>query len=343
MFDKRLIELYRGDDWQRELALAIQHEELVRKLTRQDIPQRALLPHPNPMMLQPAVSGFNAVTFKLEVDNNNGNAGNTGITELKFYDAGNNQIATTGGTVFSGGSGSTAVNGEDFKAFDGNTGTGWLRTSATNTWIAYKFATSVSVARIEMVYNPGDATVCPKIARLRYSSDTTDGSDGTWTTAFEIWEPSWANGAIRTKSWPQTLGNGSYKAFRWNVTANNGDTFTLIQEAQIMLTVGGADQCNNGLAFGSHAAVNETPDKAFDNADGNNYDMAGPNTGYLGYYVETAFAPAQYSLRCTSSNTRTPKTWDFQGSNDPTGASWTTLNSQSNQSWSVPETKTYNI
>lgn len=300
-----------------------------------------LLPFPS-IMMQNAVSGVLASrAWRIDVDSNAGGATRTSLVSLFFKDADGNIIPTTGGTAFSGGSGSDELNADIARLFDSNTGTTWSRSSTTNVIAGYIFSSPVAVASIGMVSGASFNT-SPAVLRLRYSDDTTTGLDGTWTTVFEMWEPSWG-ASLQTKVWPQTLGGGSYKAFRWNITASNDASFTLIQEAEIMATVGGVDQCNNGLAFGSQSNVNEAPSRAFDNADFNNYDLHIPVTGTLGYYVETAFIPAQYTLRCNNTNSRTPKTWDFQGSNDPTGVTWDTLDSQSNQVWSVPETKTYVI
>jgi len=40
-------------------------------------------------------------------------------------------------------------------------------------------------------------------------------------------------------------------------------------------------------------------------------------------------------------NVRSPKDWEFQGSTD--NSNWTTLDTQSNQSWSAPEEKSYTL
>lgn len=350
MLARNVLELYRGgEDWQRELALAVDAGDLVQRLKRgPQPPRRSLMPHPSPMMMGAALVGFGArKAWRIVSDSNNGGATRTSIVAITFKDALGNVIATTGGTAFSGGSGADEINGDVARAFDSNPATTHSRSSPTNTIAGYIFAANQAVASVELT-SGNTFNTSPAIGRLQYSDDTTTGIDGTWTTAFEIVEPSWG-AAAQVKVWPQTLTGGKYKGYRWNITASNDASFNLIQEAQIMLTVGGADQCNNGLAFGSQANVNETPDKAFDNADGNNYDLHIPVTGTLGYYVETAFAAAQYSLKCNNTNSRTPKTWDFQGSvdprmvTDPTNATWVTLNSQVNQTWAVPETKTYNI
>jgi hypothetical protein len=141
--------------------------------------------------------------------------------------------------------------------------------------------------------------------------------------------------------WPQAPAAGQYKAYRINVSASNDASFTLIQEVEMRATVGGADQCNGGRAWGSQNNTNEDAGKAFDNTDGNNYDLHIPVTGWLAYGFAVPVGVAQYTVRCNNTNSRTPKDWTFEGSND--GATWTSLNSQTNQTWSVPETKSFTI
>jgi len=264
--------------------------------------------------------------------NNNGDASNTRLNSFVFKDGGGSVIPTTGGTPFSAGSGTD--NSSNANAFDSNDVTTWQRGSATNTKIGYQFASAVAVATIELTTDSGSRA--PKTCRLRYSDDGVN-----YTTAFEIWEPSWLVSGSSTRIWPQVMTGGKYKAYRINVTANNGDFITRIQEIEMRPTVGGADQCNNGAAFGSHNFTSEEPSKAFDNADGNSYDMNSPNTGHIGYYFPDTVSVAQYTMKCNDTNARTPNTWKLQGSND--GATWTDLNSQSSQTWSVPETKSYAV
>lgn len=262
-----------------------------------------------------------------------------GIREAEFRGTTGGADLATGGTAFQGGPGSDFGNGVN-APWDGNTANVWARSvgGGYGFYFGYLFGSPTSVVEVALwAYTPAN---CPLGWELQYSDDTTVGTDGTWTTAFTAWEPSWsASGDIRV--WPQDTSGGKYKAYRLNVSANNGDTFTYIQEMEMRATVGGADQCNGGRAFGSHASGGEEPAKAFDNADGNNYDMFSPNTGYLAYGFPVPVAVAQYRVRSISTSARAPKDWTFQGSND--GSSWTTLNTQTNQTWSPPENKDYTI
>jgi hypothetical protein len=262
-----------------------------------------------------------------------------GIREAELRGSVGGADLTTGGTAFQGGPGSDFGNGVN-APWDGNSANIWARSDASGFgfFFGYLFASPTVIAELSLT--GASVAASPVDFELQYSDDTTNGTDGTWTTAFTAWEPSWsADGAVRI--WPQAPAAGQYKAHRLNVTASNDASFTLIQEMEMRATVGGGDQCNGGRAFGSQANVNEEPAKAFDNADGNNYDLHIPVTGYIAYGFASPVGVAQYTVRCNNTNSRTPKDWDFQGSND--GVTWTTLNSQTNQTWAVPETKAFTV
>src|SRR5689334_14274860 len=78
------------------------------------------------------------------------------IAEIKFYDSGSTQIATTGGTA----SADDASFGAAANAFDGSASTFWATGSpATPTgphWIQYQFASAVAVASYSIA-NRSDA------------------------------------------------------------------------------------------------------------------------------------------------------------------------------------------
>jgi hypothetical protein len=306
-------------------------------------PALALMPFATPMLLQAAASGGSGpygshLYWELEIDANNGNASNTSLGEFTFFDAGATQIPTTGGTAFSGGSGTDSSGASN--AFDGNTGTTWLRGSPTNTKIGYHFASAVAVASIGLLINT-TTTTAPKNCRLRYSDDGI-----TYTTAFEIWEPSWPASGSATRTWPQDTSGGKYKALRLRYTADNGDRFLYIDELEFRGSVGGSDQANGGVSLGSDNTV--TPDAwspLFDNNNASGYAIDTAATAlpqWEGYAFPAPVLCAQYTIRCSSSNARCPKDWKLQGTND--GVTWTDLNTQTGVTgWSVPETKSFTV
>jgi hypothetical protein len=276
--------------------------------------------------------------WKLEIDANNGHASNTSFSEFKFYDQSSSQIATSGGTAFSGGSGSdtSAVS----NLFDGNTGTTWDRSSATNTNVGYQFTSAQAVASIDIITTTATARA-PKTCRLRYSDD---GS--TYTTAFEIYEPSWPASGNATRTWPQDYTGGKYKMLRIYITAGNGDRFVYPSELEFRATVGGSDQANGGVSFASdQPTVVDAAAALFDNNTSSGYAIDTASTALpqsIAYAFPNTVVCAQYAISCDSANSRCPKDFKLQGSND--NSSWTDLNSQSGVTgWSVPETKTFNV
>jgi hypothetical protein len=281
------------------------------------------------------------LAWRLYIDNNNGHASITGFSELKLYDQSGSQISTSGGTVLTGGSGSGASD----NLFDGNTATSWNRTSATGScFCGYKFSSPQAVASIDL-YNGTDMTIAPKVAHLQYSDDTTNGIDGTWTTAFDIWEPSWPASGTATRTWPQDFTGGKHKAFRWNVTANNGDRFAVMNEAEMHSTHGGADQTPNGVSFTSLNSTQDGASALFDDNTATHLD-ADNNAGQIpftaGYYFANTLVINEYNLTENNATTRGWKNWTFQYSDD--GATWTTLDTQTNITWStLPQTQTFSF
>jgi hypothetical protein len=279
------------------------------------------------------------LAWRLYIDNNNGHASITGFTEFKFYDQSSSQIATSGGTVLTGGSGSGASD----NLFDGSTATSWNRTSATGScFCGYMFSSAQAVASIDL-YNGTNMTIAPKVAHLQYSDDTTNGTDGTWTTAFDIWEPSWPASGTATRTWPQDFSGGKVKGLRINISANGGDNFVVISEIEFRESVGGSDQTSGGISFATNDTTPDAAAAAFDNNNSSHYDITTSSTPLpqsIGYYSATPMTPAQYTIFCNSTNARCPTAFKLQGSTDGT---WSDLNSQSGQSWSVPETKSYTV
>lgn len=251
-----------------------------------------------------------------------------GITEWRFYDINDNLIPVSGaGISYSeGGAGAQGAHGAS-APFDGTNATYWLRSGAPS-WVQITFPSAKTPYRFEFTNE----------SKARAPIDFTISADGV--DVLDIYEPSW-DAANVTRSWPQTFAAGQYKAFRINVSASNDASFTLIQEVEMRATVGGADQCTGGAAFGSQNNTNEDASKAFDNVDGNNYDLHIPVTGWLLYGFATPTSVAQYMIRCNNTNSRTPKNWTFEGTID--GVNFDVLDTRTNQSWVVPENKVFTI
>lgn len=295
------------------------------------------------MMIAPArfaASGptgpYGAHTYwKLEIDTNNGDGTRTGFSEFKFYDQSSSQIATSGGTAFSGGSGADEGGAAVGNLFDGNNSTSWTRSSTTNVSCGYQFASAQAVASIDLI-STTTLAAAPLTCRLRYSDD---GS--SYTTAFEIWEPSW-DVAPCTRTWPQDFSGGKYKQIRFRVSAGNGNRFIAMNELEFRATVGGADQCTGGIASSDQAGT--TPDRAFDNnASLISFidTLASPFPAYIAYSFATPVVVAQYLVESNSDNTRIPNAWKLQGTID--GVTITDLNTQSGITGTIPFSQTYNV
>lgn len=110
-----------------------------------------------------------------------------------------------------------------------------------------------------------------------------------------------------------------------------------ISELEMMITVGGSDQCTGGTTS-ANAGV---PADAFDNNNttywlGNNTD---PN--WLQYTHSSSVAVVQYAVTISDHTLRTPISWLFQFYN---GSSWVTVHSVTGETWSSSyERKVYTI
>jgi len=286
----------------------------------------------------PATPYGSHIGWRLQIDSNNGGATRTTLSSFKFYDGAASLIATTGGTSFSGGSGSDEINADHSKAFDSNDATTWSRSSTTNTIMIEKSAKAKGVATIDLV-GGSTPSVNPRTCRLQYSDDTTTGTDGTWTTAFEIWEPSWALSGQSTRSWPQDF-TGKWKQLRFYCSAGNGNRFIAVNELEFRATVGGADQATGGAVTSDQAGVTEANAVDDNNTTVAFFDtLASPFPASIIYSFANTVAFAQLRLYSNNDNTRIPRDFKVKGTND--GSSFTDLITQTGVSGTIPFDQTY--
>jgi hypothetical protein len=121
-----------------------------------------------------------------------------------------------------------AWGGNAWKAFDSSTtSTGWLTgPSSLPQFVGYIFGSGAAhtVASYKIVGNRGDATNSPTAWTLQGSNDTTNGSDGTWTTVdTQSGQTSWSTSG--TPNAYVVASPGSYTAYRLNVTTGNGNAY----------------------------------------------------------------------------------------------------------------------
>lgn len=301
-----------------------------------------MLPYASAMLLTGAAAGGGGGSapygthayWELEIDTVNGGPA-VRLSGLTFYDGSGTVIPASGGTAFSGGSGSDAASVSNL--FDGNSSTVWERSSATNTQAGYQFAVPVGVAKIDMSIS-GNSDEAPLTCRLRHSDD-----GATYTTAFEIWEPSWPASGAATRTWPQDF-TAAFKAFRFYITGTTSSGTEIMNEAEIHATVGGSDICNGGATNQSVANVNATADRLWDNDLSTFFGFTTAQLpGWGSYAFPTPQAkPAEYVFTQNFDPTYAWTAWKLQGSKD--GTTWTDLDTQSGITWSTtPETKTFAV
>ena len=135
-----------------------------------------------------------------------------------------------------------------------------------------------------------------------------------------------------------------------DTTAVAGTTYYYVVQAKNSTTSGNSPEFSAALltsplvnlAFSgtSTASVNQSSAtegsaKAFDCNQGSKWYCNSASTGWLQYDFGAGNAQVvkRYTINCADVATRDPKNWNFSGSQD--GSTWTTLNSQSNQSFAI--------
>lgn len=144
--------------------------------------------------------GSSAVFWRIFVVDNNGDATFTKIPEVQLRGSLNGSDLTE---VLNGGnfvgkafaSGDAGINTEAWRAFDSDltAGNGWAGVGTANLWLAYKFTSSTEVRQLALLAN-GDSAGPPRQPRnflVQMSSDSTNGSDGTWTTVGTFFKDNW--------------------------------------------------------------------------------------------------------------------------------------------------------
>ena len=131
---------------------------------------------------------------------------------------------------------------------------------------------------------------------------------------------------------------GSHRYWRIYVTTNNGDaTFIAINEVEMRLSAGGANQCSGGTAIRSSEQVGNEATKAFDSNLTNAWAPATNANEWIGYDfgAGNAKAIAEVALLCGNGGganiARSPKTGNVAYSDD--GTTWTTAFSYTIQGW----------
>lgn len=101
-----------------------------------------------------------------------------------------------------------------------------------------------------------------------------------------------------------------------------------------------ANDAPDGECFSSAELFDHEAFRAFDR-NPNTYWVPGPGitSGVIGYQFQTQTAINTYSIQAIDPATGSPRDWNFEGSDD--GVSWTVLDTQSLQTWTASEIKSY--
>ena len=113
-----------------------------------------------------------------------------------------------------------AAGNEAWRAFDGViTGANfWDSAAACPNWIAYQFSPSaiIGITSVKIRADSSASGMGPKDFTVQGSNDTTNGSDGTWTTLLtKTGETAW--GALEERTYALTT-TGSYRTYRLYIT-----------------------------------------------------------------------------------------------------------------------------
>jgi hypothetical protein len=227
-------------------------------------------------------------------------------------------------------SGSTTTNTATFEnvAFTGGTG-GLVTTPAAP---AAMFATASSKA-VTLRWLPSFGATSYDLLR-----STTSGSGYTVIASnLTSAKTSYVDGTVS----PGTTYYYVAQAKNSAGTSGNSPQFgaTLLPTAMVNLAFSGTS-----TASFNQGSATEGSAKAFDTDPGSKWYGYNAPTGWLQYDFGSSNAQVvkRYTINVADVATRDPKNWNFLGSQD--GSTWTTLDSQSNQAFSVRmQIKTYNI
>ena len=259
---------------------------------------------------------------------------------------------------------------QPYYAFNGNPGAnGWNTSGATTGWIELDFgAGNTHTMLAYAIYGQAAyASRMPSAWNLQGSND-----NSTWSTLdTESGVTNWSgNQGSLQKFYICSVRTTAYRYFRVNVTANNGDGSSL-QINQLYfyggsfvapaIGTGGVFSPTNMTDYTSNLPLWVDSNSEFGGADPpwwlyTSGSSAGPSniwvlnsvTGweFLDTMYPTGVVLASYKVTAgwSSNNTRAPKAWTMQCSND-NNATWTALDTQTNQTgWSTSgETRNYNV
>ena len=252
--------------------------------------------------------------------------------ELFFYDAALNDLCNGGIATSSGTSASNA--------FDRNTSTFCSSISGTGGWVQYQFPSAKAITNFKASNTAGST--------YKYQGSN-DGS--TWTDLCSV-----SANTTRTNlaNVYQCFGINGVQAWRLKINSvqNNGSEVD-ISEFEIHTSVGGAQALTGGFPTASSCinSSTSTANAAFDGSNSSQWINQTTNDGvtagftWLGYILPygSLITPVEITIRSSSSGSITaPKAFTLDKSSDG-GATWATVQSYNQTSWSNSQTKTFSV
>jgi alpha-L-fucosidase 2 len=263
------------------------------------------------------------------------------IAEIKFYDSGGSQIATTGGTA----SADDVTFGAASNAFDGNASTFWATSSqatpASPHWIQYQFPSAVTPATYSIAIRNDILFQCPDSWSLQGSND---GS--TWTTIGNYSAPWTSAGQVQTFS-VGSFGLGD--AFRLLITSTDGTSVCSIAEWTLYDSGGTPISFTDGASSALSVYSGEGTDGSAEAFDGDaatywasNATPTVASPQWLAFrFNSSGLTVGSFSITARTSNpNQTPHDFTLQKSVDG-GATWTDIQSFTAATWTNGATQTF--
>ncbi|WP_366345720.1 SPRY domain-containing protein [Paenibacillus amylolyticus] len=169
----------------------------------------------------------------------------------------------------------------------------------------------------------------------------------TWYPAFMAFNDSSIEFRFTKKAYSYPIPEGYRQAERLNkfLISSEDEIYSIVSEykgTETTIPKMTSDTAPSGKAFAKSVYnASYAPWKAFngiDDAEGYASLSGSGGTGYLGYEFPNAISLYKYVVRSTGSSslTKMPKDWTFEGSND--GVNWNVLDTQTNQTWTTQYT-----
>lgn len=262
---------------------------------------------------------------------NNGDGTFTAITEIEMHTSIGGADQCTGGTAFA--SGQVSGSEDAAKAFDNSTATQWAQSTPRLCYVGYQFASPVDIVEYVIVGRASFTGQSPNSFTLEFSDDGI-----TWGFADARTGITWTS--LESKTF--TVGTTA-EIWRFEISANNGNAFTVLCEAELRATVGGADQCTGGQVSASNCTNSgENPSKAFDDSTATVWAEQSSTNVYVQYHFASAITVVEYVIKGrTGSTDQNPKAWRLRKSTD-LGLTWTDIDERWNQTgWTDAQVRTF--